>query len=89
MALGASPRQVARLVISRAALLAGAGALAGVTLATLVARAASGLLFGVSALDRTGPLAGVVALVAVVIAASAVPAIRASRVNPVDALRAD
>jgi ABC-type antimicrobial peptide transport system permease subunit len=89
LALGASPREVARLVVSRAAFLAGTGAAVGVTLALLLARAASGLLFGVSAFDTSGPLAGAIALVILVVAASAVPALRASRVDPVDALRAE
>jgi predicted permease len=89
LALGASPGEVARLVVSRAAFLAGTGAAVGVTAALLLARAASGLLFGVSAFDTSGPLAGAIALVILVVAASVVPALRASRVDPVDALRAE
>ena len=89
LALGASPRQIARLVVSRAAVLAGGGTLAGVTLALLLARAASGLFFGVSAFDQSGPLAGAIALVILIVAASTVPAFRAAQVDPVDALRAE
>ncbi len=89
LALGASPREVARLVVSRAASLAGVGTAAGVAVAIVLARLASSLLFGVSAFDASAPLAGALALVVLVVAASALPAARAARVNPVDALRAE
>jgi ABC-type antimicrobial peptide transport system permease subunit len=89
LALGASPRQVAELVVSRAAALAAAGAVIGVTLAVLIARAASGLLFGVTSFDSSGPLAGALALVVLIVAASTIPALRAARVDPVDALRSE
>lgn len=89
LAMGASPRAVARLVIARSARLAGIGALAGVAGAIVVGKAISGILFGVAATDVTGPLAAATALVFLVVAASALPAWRASRVDPVDALRAE
>ena len=89
LALGASPSEVARLVVSRAFVLAGTGTLAGVALALVLARAASGLLFGIGDSDPTAPLAGAIALVSLVVVASAIPAFRASRVDPVDALRSE
>ncbi len=89
LALGASPQGIARLVVARAARLAGAGTVAGVVTALLLARLASSLLFGVSAIDASAPLAGAFALVVLVVAASVVPAARAARVDPVDALRAE
>ena len=89
LALGASPLEVARLVVSRAAWLAGAGTVTGIAVALLLARLASRLLFGVDTFDLSAPLAGAFALVSLVVAASAVPAVRAARVDPVDALRAE
>jgi ABC-type antimicrobial peptide transport system permease subunit len=89
LALGASPSEVARLVVSRAFVLAGTGTLVGVALALVLARTASGLLFGIGDSDPTAPLAGAIALVSLVVVASAIPAFRASRVDPVDALRSE
>jgi putative ABC transport system permease protein len=89
LALGASPVEVARLVVSRAAWLAGTGTVAGVLVALLLARLASSILFGIDALDASAPLMGALALVILIVAASAVPAARASRVDPVEALRAE
>ena len=63
------------------------GCLAGLALAAACTRLLAGMLYGVSASDSL-TLAGVVAIVlAVSIAASLLPAIRASRVEPMQVLR--
>jgi ABC-type antimicrobial peptide transport system permease subunit len=63
------------------------GCVAGLVLAAAFARLLSGMLFGVSPTDAT-TIAGVLAIVlAVSAAASLIPAVRAARVEPVQALR--
>jgi ABC-type lipoprotein release transport system permease subunit len=63
------------------------GCVAGLVLAAAFARPLSGMLFGVSPTD-TVTIAGVLAIVLVVsAAASLIPAVRAARVEPMQALR--
>ena len=89
MALGAQARDVRRQVVAQAAAVGTAGLAAGVAGALALTRALSSLLFGVTASDPT-TFAGVCAvLLAVVAAAAYVPARRATRVDPILALRAD
>ncbi len=89
MALGASASGVFRLVIGDGVKLAVAGLLLGVAGAVVAARAIASQLFGVEPADplRLGVTA--VALVAVVVTACLVPARRAMRVDPLEALRAE
>jgi putative ABC transport system permease protein len=89
IALGASGRHVFWLVTSAGQRLVGAGLLVGVAVAYAVGRVVAGSVFEMRALD---PLvlvsaSGMVAAVAAV--ATMVPAIRASRLNPVRALRSE
>ncbi len=87
MALGARRNDVLKLIVGRGAVLAITGVAAGLALALLVTRAMSSLLFGVAPTD---PLAlGTVAIVLMLVAltANCLPARRASRVDPVIALR--
>ncbi|HEX4386691.1 MAG TPA: ABC transporter permease [Myxococcales bacterium] len=89
MALGARQQDVLRLVVSDGARMAGLGVCIGLLLAAGLSRVLRGMLFGISAFD---PLSyGVLTLVLVVIAlaASWLPAHRASKVDPHEALRAD
>jgi putative ABC transport system permease protein len=86
-ALGATSRDIFRLVVGRGAVLAVIGAAAGCLLALLGTRALGSLLYGVSATDPL-TFAGVVLLfVAVAVAASVGPAWRATRADPASALR--
>jgi putative ABC transport system permease protein len=87
MALGAGRGRVIGLVLWRAATLGGAGLAIGVVLALASSRAISSMMFGTEPLD---PLtyAGVLSAVLIVtLAAAAVPAWRASRIDPVRVLR--
>jgi ABC-type antimicrobial peptide transport system permease subunit len=89
MALGATAADVRRAVLGRAVRLTIAGAAVGLAAAVMASRLFRGLLFDVSPVD---PLALVVAgamLIAVGALAAYVPARRATRVDPVQALRAD
>jgi predicted permease len=87
MALGASASEVVRLVLRRTAGLAFVGAALGLAAAVGVTRVLTKFLFGV---EPTDPLTFVVvtlALVATAFAAAFVPARRASRVDPLVAIR--
>jgi putative ABC transport system permease protein len=87
MAIGAQPSDVRRMVMRQGAWLALAGVALGSAVALAGAQTIRGLLFGVSATDPT-TFAGVAAtLFVVVLVASYIPARRATRVDPIVALR--
>ena len=89
LALGASRSHVLALVVRRGMAYAGIGVLVGSAAAWFAAGALDGLLYGVAPRDAA-TFAGVAAILfAIAAAASAVPAARAARVNPVEALRAE
>ncbi len=87
IALGAQGRDVLRLVIGRGLLLAGAGVGAGLAVALALTRVMEGLLFGVSATDPATFVAVAIVLSAVALLACYVPARRATKVDPMVALR--
>jgi len=89
MALGAEGRAVVVHVLRRWMLLAAAGIAAGLAVTLLLGRLIAGLLYSVRPGDPA-VLGGIVALVAAIaLAASYVPARRASRVDPARALRSE
>ena len=89
MALGATSRGVLRMVLGESAAVTAVGVLLGIAGALASERLMRGLLFGVSAIDVT-VLSAVAALLAVVaIVAALGPARRASRVDPLRAIRAE
>jgi predicted permease len=87
MALGASARDVLRLVMLRGTKLIALGALAGIVGALVFSRLLANLLYGVSSYDPAtfGLVAAV--LITVAIAACYIPARRATKVDPMVALR--
>jgi putative ABC transport system permease protein len=89
LALGAAPGGVLGLVVRRGIALALLGVVAGLLIAAIIAGPASSLLFGVTAWDA--PTYAVVAALMTIVcaAASAVPAFRAARADPVSALAHD
>ena len=89
MALGAQATDVGGLVLRHATLLVGIGLALGLGAAFALTRLMSALLYGVAASDMMtfGTVAILLALVAIV--ASMVPVLRASRVDPLDALRVE
>ncbi|MBP1635629.1 MAG: permease [Acidobacteria bacterium] len=89
MALGAQRENVSGLFVRHGLLLAGAGVLLGVGASAALARLMSSLLFGVSAWDPATYVAVSLALAAIALLASYVPARRAARLDPIVALRAD
>jgi predicted permease len=89
IALGATPARVRREVLGRAAAVTGSGLVVGVVGALLTSRLFTALLYQVSPVDPIS-LGGAGALMLVVAALAAfVPARRATRIDPVQALRAD
>ena len=82
MALGADRRDVVRMVMREAGVLLVAGVIMGGVLAVLAARTASALLFGLKPSDPSTLAMSVVALAAVAMLASYLPALRASRLEP-------
>jgi putative ABC transport system permease protein len=89
MALGARPMDVQGLVVRKAMLLAGVGVALGMIAAAAATRVMSSLLFGVQARDPMVFAVAPVILIAVAALASYIPARRASRVDPLVALRMD
>jgi putative ABC transport system permease protein len=89
MALGAGRRDVMALVLVQSAVLVGAGLAAGLGGAVAATRYLEGLLFGVTPMDPAtfGAISAIVAGAA--IAASYVPARRATKVDPLVALRCE
>jgi len=87
IALGAQPGQVERLVVGGALRLAAFGLLIGLIGAAAVARVLGGLLYGVAPWDPVSYLAAVLVLGAVAGLAGWIPARRAARVDPIEALR--
>ena len=89
MAIGAATGDVLRLVLGEGCKLALAGVALGSALALAGARLIRGLLFETSATDPTTFVAVAAGLVAVALVASYVPARRATRVDPMRALRSE
>ena len=87
MALGAGRKDVLAMVVRMGARLVGLGVLAGLLASLGLARAISSQLFGVSAHDPATPLSVAGLLLVIGLAACWIPARRATRVDPLVALR--
>jgi putative ABC transport system permease protein len=91
MALGASRSGILRLVLGQSLTLAAVGVVAGVIgsfiLTTLLANMLSGMLFNTTAIDPITFIAVATVLIGVTILASYIPARRATKVDPMVALR--
>jgi predicted permease len=87
MALGATPREVTRLILAHSVRLTIVGVLLGLAGAAALAQMLAGMLFGVSVIDPGIYLGAAVVLGAAILLASYVPARRAAAVDPIVALR--
>jgi predicted permease len=89
MALGATASGVLQLVLRQGMAVAGIGVLVGLGASLILSRAVASLLYGVSATDPLtfGSISGLIVLVA--LAASYVPARRATKVDPLVVLRSE
>jgi ABC-type antimicrobial peptide transport system permease subunit len=87
LALGATRTAVVGLIVRHGLLLTSTGLAAGFVLAWVATRAMSTMLYGVAATDLATFAAVVAVLTAVAGAACALPALRASRLDPMEVLR--
>jgi len=89
MALGASKPSIVSLILGQSLRFVAGGVLAGLGAAVAFARLMSSLLFGVAATDPTTFAGVVLFLFGIAVMASAVPAWRAARMDPLKSLRMD
>ena len=87
LALGASRRDVVRMILREAGILLGMGLLAGTALALACGRAASSVLFNLHPYDPATLAIAIGSLAAIALAASLGPALRAANLDPMVALR--
>ena len=87
MALGAASARVLRLVLGEVLVTAGIGVAIGLVAAFALARLAATLLYGVGAHDPWTLAAGALVLLGVATLSGFLPARRASRIDPMQALR--
>jgi predicted permease len=87
MALGAQTSQVLRMVVLQGLKMTGVGLAIGIAAAFALGRLLESLLFGVSATDLATYVAVSLLLALVAVLASAIPAFRATRVDPIKTLR--
>jgi len=89
MALGATSRDVVRLILRDAAIVSVTGIVVGLGLAVALGTLLSSMLYGVGAADPLALVAAPLLLGASALLASYIPARRATRIAPVTALRHD
>jgi ABC-type antimicrobial peptide transport system permease subunit len=87
MALGALPSDVLRMVLAEAGRMVAIGVVAGAAGGVALGRIAQSELFGIEAADPALVAAGVLLIALVTTAAACIPAWRASRIDPVSALK--
>jgi putative ABC transport system permease protein len=87
MAMGANRNAVLQTVLRQGLVLAGIGALVGVSVALIGARALEGFVFGIGARDPLTYLLSVACMMLVALIATSLPAWRATRISPMLALR--
>ncbi len=89
IALGASKNEVVRLTLRSGFVLASAGIGIGLFGCWAVSEMVESLLFGVQALNPLFMVAAGISLVVVAASATGLPALRATRANPVSVMRAE
>jgi ABC-type antimicrobial peptide transport system permease subunit len=89
MALGARRAQVARMVFAQNAAVALVGTAVGLFVALLASRALASFLYSTSTRDPWVFAGSIVVLALIASAASLLPAMRASRINPMTAIRCE
>jgi predicted permease len=87
MALGAAPARVRRMILSQMAVMTAVGGVIGLGLALVVGHAAESLLFELKGYDPAVLAVSTALLALIAFAAALVPSLRASRVEPMIALR--
>ncbi|MBV9269326.1 MAG: FtsX-like permease family protein [Acidobacteriaceae bacterium] len=87
VALGAEPRKVASRIVREGFLMTATGIVLGACCALALTRFMQTVVFGVSTFDPVTFIGAALLLAAVSLLASYIPAMRAARIDPVDALR--
>ena len=87
MALGAAPGRVRLMILRQVGLMTIVGGIAGLLLAAWIAKTAEGILFEMQGRDPLVFAASAITLTLVALAAGFIPAHRASKVDPMTALR--
>jgi ABC-type lipoprotein release transport system permease subunit len=89
LALGADPRNVIALFLRHSARVAIVGTILGVSAALLATRLVSSMLYGIASSDPATYVAVSALLASAALAATFIPAMRATRVDPTITLRAE
>jgi ABC-type antimicrobial peptide transport system permease subunit len=89
MALGAAPARVARMVLREALVLVAAGIVLGLPFAFAAGRVLRNQIFGIDLVDPPSIVLAVAVLGSAAVLAGFLPARRAGRVAPLEAIRAD
>ncbi len=87
LAIGADPAAVTRMILRNALVIAGAGILIGLAAAFALTRFMEKLIFGISASDPVTFAVVTLLLAAIALLAGYVPARRAAKIDPLEALR--
>jgi ABC-type antimicrobial peptide transport system permease subunit len=86
-ALGARPADIAALVLRQGLTMAGAGLVVGLAVSFALVKSHSTFLYGVTTYDTVSYVAVLLVLLVSALVACAIPACRAARIDPVNALR--
>jgi predicted lysophospholipase L1 biosynthesis ABC-type transport system permease subunit len=89
MALGARPDEIQRMILGESLRMAAWGVPLGLGLLALAAQAARAIVLGISPLDPRIYVISAAAVTALTVAAAWLPARRATRIDPMEALRCD
>jgi predicted permease len=88
-ALGAEPRQLARMFLRHGLALSAVGVVVGLIAAAALGRAMSSLLFGIEPLDAIAYVMAIGVILAAAALATYVPARRAANIDPIETLKAE
>ena len=89
IALGATPRGIVKQVVHEGSKILSIGAVVGLAGAAVLNRFLQSLLYGISSFDAASFAIGVVVISTVALSANVIPALAASRIDPIRALKVD
>jgi hypothetical protein len=89
IALGATPRGIVKQVVQEGSKILSIGAVVGLAGAAVLNRFLQSLLYGISSFDAASFAIGVLVISAVALSANVLPALAASRIDPIRALKVD
>jgi len=89
IALGATPRGIVKQVVQEGSRILCVGAIVGLVGAAVMNRFLQSLLYGISSFDTASFVIGVLVISGVALSANVIPALAASRIDPIRALKVD